>query len=279
MKRILTILLLSIAVIFSLGSRTVENPKVQKTVLPGINYWDIPLKINGIDFYNDSTRVRMSANGPGGREIIISKNPYIRIGPNSYSLIRANGIVPGELKAIPRSGILEFDLVFKKVPMGAKNMDLLVADKYKFLGVYIGDPVKREQFFSEFADDRNFEYTFLSPLMVKTLSSKEVHNIPVNKYNHLEMLTTESKGEDSKLQNTIQDVISINMMELISKDNKRSGESVAEFYGTWNESRKHFEKLLLLQYGKNRKSLRILLMSGNFKIDDLRVFTHSVAGK
>ena len=172
---------------------------------------------------------------------------------------------------MPESGILEFELVFLPIPETTKKIDIIESDGWQFLGIDLTDGAGREQSFSQFGNSSNYEYVYYSPLMLRTLSAKTVQNIPVEKLNRLEMVTTLFDGNSSKLRNAIRDVIASNDMELVSKEDGGSERS-SEFYAVLDASGKQIKKMLIAQYGAWRNAARILYIEGNFSTDELKDF-------
>lgn len=269
MKRILMIVCMIVAVMQGVDARSVVNPPVKFNSTDKGN--NAKVSICGVDLLNERTVVRMKVEFKPGWWIYISKNTILKTGSASLYVTDASTIKIGEQLWMPESGILEFELVFLPIPETTKKIDIIESDGWQFLGIDLTDGAGREQSFSQFGNSSNYEYVYYSPLMLRTLSAKTVQNIPVEKLNRLEMVTTRFDGNSSKLRNAIRDVIAYNDMELVSKEDGGSERS-SEFYAVLDASGKQIKKMLIAQYGAWRNAARILYIEGNFSTDELKDF-------
>ena len=275
MKKILLILCVITFALQNAEARSVNYPTMR------INTTDKnsqKITICGVDILPECTIVRMSYETRAGYWVYIAKNTALKTDGKSYQVIDSEGIPLGEEYTAKTTGILEFSLTFPPIPDDTRSIDIIESDEWQFLGIDLTEGKNREQYFAQFSNKTpDFEYTYLSPLMLKTIPGKS-HYPGATK---IEMVTTGSKGRDPKLVRAINDAINANNMELISKEsNEKKGNT--EFYGVWDERRNQFSKLLIIQIGDTKEeysglpiygaSLKALYMEGNFKMEEMQTF-------
>lgn len=266
MKKISLVLFMLLSFLQQMDARTVNYPSVQYNSTD--QRGDIMFTICGVDILKDSTVVRASVKYRPEYWINISKNTYIKVKDTTYPITGSKGIKIDELFWMPKSGIAEFDLIFPPIPENTKIMDLVESPDWQFLGIDVSDIKDREQNFYWFSQNPlNYQYTYLSPLMIKTLSSSQVQGIPTYKLTRLEMVSTTSQGNDDKLTKAVLDVINRHGLELISKENSNK---ISEFYAVWDDTRKLFTKLLIIQSSTLQISKKILFLEGAFDIYDIQ---------
>ena len=261
------ILCMIVAVMQCADARSVINPSMALNTTE--RSADARVSICGVDILKDKTVVRMKVTFKPGWWIYVSKNTTLKAGSVSYYVTDASSLKLGEQRWMPESGILEFELVFPPIPETTKKIDIVESEGWQFLGIDLTDGKDREQYFSQFGDKNNFEYVYFSPFMLRTLSTKTVQNIPVDKLNKFEMVTTIFNGKDKKLANAIHNVIDFNDMELIFKEDG-DAERTSEFYAVMDSSGKQIKKLLITQYGAWKGSARVLYLEGDFDLEDMK---------
>lgn len=267
MKRILMILSVLVAFLPVLNARSVINPQVK---LNSTDKGETKVTICGVDIHKDATTVRMKVNFKPEHWIYVSKNTILRTDNNDpYLLKQTIGITAGEQVWMPQTGILEFVMVFPPISANTKSIDIIEPDGWQFIGIDLTDGKNREQYLSQFSNSGNFEYAYYSPLMLKTLDTKTLQNLPVEKLTRLEMVRTHFEGKNKKLSDAIRNAISANNMELVFKEDG-SAEQSLEFYAKLDSSGTMIKKILIAQYGAFRGSARVLYAECDFKIDELK---------
>lgn len=267
MKRILMILSVLVAFLPVLNARSVINPQVK---LNSTKKGDVKVTICGVDILKDATTIRMKVKFKPEHWIYVSKNTVLRTdNDDPYLLKETIGIKAGEQVWMPQTGILEFVMVFPPIGENTKSIDIIEPDGWLFIGIDLTDGKNREQHFSQFGNSDGFEYAYYSPIMLKTMATNTVQNIPVEKLTRMELVTTHFNGEDKKLANAVRDVIVSNDMELVFKEDKGDMSSL-EFYVQLDSSRNKIKRLLIVQHGSWGGSAKILFAESNFRIDELK---------
>lgn len=271
MKKLLYILGVVAMLALPIVARTVNYPPVR------LNTTDnraCRVTVCGVDLLPDSTVVRLSVKFKPEWWIRISKNTYIQAGTETYPLKNTVGIGIDKEHWMPKSGISEFELVFPAIPAGTKSIDLVESKDWQFLGIDVRDAKDRRQYFADFSKNASmYDYTYLSPLMLRTLSPKTVQDIPVDKVTKMEMVKCKYSYNDSKLKHAVQELIGRNGLELVSREVRN--EKASEFYGVWDEAKKEFTKLLIVQGGDYKQHDAVLYLEGGFTLADLQALIKS----
>lgn len=271
MKKLLYILGVVAMLALPIAARTVNYPPVR------LNTTDnraCQVTVCGVDLLPDSTVVRMSVKFKPEWWIRVSKNTYIQAGTETYPLKNTVGIGIDEQYWMPKSGVAEFDLIFPALPADTKSIDLVESKDWQFLGIDVRDAKDRRQYFADFSKNASmYDYTYLSPLMLRTLSPKTVQDIPVDKVTKMEMVKCKYSYNDSKLKHAVQELIGRNGLELVSREVRN--EKASEFYGVWDEAKKEFTKLLIVQGGDYKQHDAVLYLEGGFTLSDLQALIKS----
>lgn len=256
MKKILLILCVITFALQTAEARSVNYPPMRTNTTDRSSQ---KVTICGVDILPDSTVVRMSYETRAGYWVYISKNTALITDGKSYQVIGSEGVPLGKKYTAKTTGILEFSLTFPPIPDDTRSIDIIESDEWQFLGIDLTEGKNREQYFARFSNETPYyEYTYLSPLMLKTIPGK--NQFPGA--TRIEMVTTALRGKEPKLIRAINDVINAHNMEVISKEN--TGRRYTDFYGVWNEDQNLFSKLLIVQKEEN---LRVLYMEGDFRIE------------
>lgn len=271
MKKLLYILGVVAMLALPMAARTVNYPPVRLNTTENRG---CRVTVCGVDLLPDSTVVRMSVKFKPEKWIRISKNTYIQAGMETYPVLSAEGIKIGELHWIPTSGTAEFSLIFPAIPVNTKSIDLVESKDWQFLGIDVRDAKDRQQYFADFSKNASmYDYTYLSPLMLRTLSPKTVQDIPVDKVTKMEMVKCKYSYNDSKLKHAVQELIGRNGLELVSREVRN--EKASEFYGVWDEAKKEFTKLLIVQGGDYKQHDAVLYLEGGFTLADIQTLIKS----
>lgn len=271
MKKLLYILGVVAMLALPMAARTVNYPPVR---LNTTDNRECRVTVCGVDLLPDSTVVRLSVKFKPEWWIRISKNTYIQAGTETYQLIDADGICIDGQHWMPNSGISEFELIFPALPAGTKSIDLVESKDWQFLGIDVRDAKDRQQYFADFSKNASmYDYTYLSPLMLRTLSPKTVQDIPVDKVTKMEMVKCKYSYNDSKLKHAVQELIGRNGLELVSREVRN--EKASEFYGVWDEAKKEFTKLLIVQGGDYKQHDAVLYLEGGFTLADIQTLIKS----
>ena len=258
MKKILLILCVITFALQNAEARSVNYPPMRTNTTDRSSQ---KITICGVDILPDSTVVRMSYETRAGYWVYISKNTALITDGKSYQVIGSEGIPLGKEYTAKTTGILEFSLTFPPIPDDTRSIDIIESDEWQFLGIDLTEGKNREQHFAQFSNKTpDFEYTYLSPLMLKTIPGKSQFPGATR----IEMVTTALRGKEPKLIRAINDAISANNMEVISKESV--GQRYTDFYGVWDEDQNLFSKLLIVQK-ENLHNLRVLYMEGDFRIE------------
>lgn len=122
-----------------------------------------------------------------------------------------------------------------------------------------------QRMFADYESKNEFEYRYISPIMMKTLGSQVLGgSLSTDKIKMFEIVKTQYFGNDKKVQEKINNVIQSKKLELLSTDSKHV------FYAHYDEKQKKFDELLLLKYGdKWKQNLSLYYIVGDLSLDDI----------
>lgn len=149
--------------------------------------------------------------------------------------------------------------------IGFRILLLLVC---KTASVAEADGKEPDRMFSGFDNKDNFEYVYVSPRVIEMYGKEAVSDIPADKVSFVEIITSDTQGNDSDLKNAISETIERNGLALqCAKDNNKRKYN---FYGRWDDERAVYTHLLLIkQNAQSPDDISLMYMEGNFALGDI----------
>lgn len=123
----------------------------------------------------------------------------------------------------------------------------------------------------------NFDYTYISPLMLKTMKSKELkkfQDIPIEKVSHIEILKTRTSGKNDTFKSILNKLSDEEGFKLVAynADADRGVKICAETAtggGSSDPSQEVINRLLVIQWSSYGAAHNVIYLVGNFSSDDL----------
>lgn len=265
MKKILLITCFLIS-LFIVNARSVYNPYMRYNSTDGQS---CEIKICGVDIMKDSTVVRLKIDFTPKYWIRMAKNTVLKTDRETYRAIGAHGIKLGETFWMPKTGIAEVEIIFPPIPENTRKISIIESDEWQFLDIDLTGENGPEQYFGRFGNDTHFDYTYMSPLMLKSMKGTNVLNFPAEKLKRVEIVKTQIGGRDN-LWNTVESVVASNNMQLVSQNNKEKDHSQFFLYISKNDKSKSIDKLLMVtKTGVGACAGQIVYVEGEIGDDDL----------